>query len=687
MTTSYFRHDYLSRFLSHSQIIGGDVMLVDLVTSLFLMSPKGYNVSMLCHHLRLEDILWDEFDRNDDHIVPHQNRIKPAFKGDSCKKRRREVIDISHKAADRSTSEYANQGKGDGFQLLKNTRATMLEKNNWSHTPEGVFSASRDHDSNNEVTSLASHNTGISNRCFKSSRTETIGSEFCDDGPLIGGSCDVVDSNSYCYSLGDISQTDNDLNYYDISSYDDVDRMYSCDSLFGNEDEFSWMKDAIEGSEGVLMPDFKFSCLESSLFKDKPVQHEQCSSVNNSNLDSSSMSSELPFPASEDEKPKALGDWTFMNGSNLASESNSEFTPKEQVIFHENQAKHHDESEGKRKDGCLENGGSFHHTGNVRIKDARLPSGDSCHEVFTSPDILKQEENLGPNSFGYLETHIPCMISSDQVPSCSTSNGIKSKTNGLGSLSAEESSYASNPVSMEIYDDYLFQAPSMTVDEKRKNMPHHQGFQPSFSSNPKHVDLLVHAVSCDSIPVSNHALHFKTEVENSSNAKGVVMRTPADLDTPSCISSGSEKIPFKASSFHQLQQVMDQLDLSTKLCIRDSLYRLARSAEQGHHYANINGGNIGDRDNGGVLMDEGTNNCNGFVEIETNPIDRSIARLLFHRPMDSSVMPSLDCSSLKSNTKIQGSITSPPVISEKLPSREKTACEADNEVVVTDSGE
>lgn len=176
--------------------------------------------------LQLEDILWDEFDRNDDHIVPHQNGIEPAFKGDSCKKRRREVIDVSRKAADRSTSEYANQGKGDGFQLLKNTRATMLEKDNWSHTPEGVFSASCDHDSNNEVTSLASHNTGISNRCFKSSKTETIGSEFCDDGPLIGGSCDVVDSNSYCYSLGDISQTDNDLNYYDISSYDDVDRMY-----------------------------------------------------------------------------------------------------------------------------------------------------------------------------------------------------------------------------------------------------------------------------------------------------------------------------------------------------------------------------------------------------------------------------------------------------------------------------
>lgn len=33
-----------------------------------------------------------------------------------------------------------------------------------------------------------------------------------------------------------------------------------------------------------------------------------------------------------------------------------------------------------------------------------------------------------------------------------------------------------------------------------------------------------------------------------------------------------------------------QMDLKTKLCIRDSLYRLARSAQQRHHYANLAGG-------------------------------------------------------------------------------------------------
>lgn len=34
-----------------------------------------------------------------------------------------------------------------------------------------------------------------------------------------------------------------------------------------------------------------------------------------------------------------------------------------------------------------------------------------------------------------------------------------------------------------------------------------------------------------------------------------------------------------------------QLDVRTKLCIRDSLYRLAKSAEQRHHCMDANGGN------------------------------------------------------------------------------------------------
>jgi hypothetical protein len=98
-----------------------------------------------------------------------------------------------------------------------------------------------------------------------------------------------------------------------------------------------------------------------------------------------------------------------------------------------------------------------------------------------------------------------------------------------------------------------------------------------------------------------------------------------------------EEISHEVSSFCQLQQVMEQLDLKTKLCIRDSLFRLAWSAEQRHNYANLNGST----DSNVAFIAPGSTTCSGFMDIETdtNPIDRSVAHLLFHRPSDASAMP------------------------------------------------
>lgn len=49
-----------------------------------------------------------------------------------------------------------------------------------------------------------------------------------------------------------------------------------------------------------------------------------------------------------------------------------------------------------------------------------------------------------------------------------------------------------------------------------------------------------------------------------------------------------------------------QLDLRTKLCIRDSLYRLARSAEQRHDFVGINESTANCGGTGGPVMTDGT---------------------------------------------------------------------------------
>ncbi|XP_057466046.1 protein LNK1-like isoform X2 [Actinidia eriantha] len=599
----------------------------------------------------------------DDHIVPrpdNEHGIEPVFQGDSWKKPRREVIGVSSNTGDCYTAKFVS-GKGEGgFQSLKN----MLEKDSRSHAPEGV-PASRDDDSNKE----SSDSAGMSNHSFKSSNIDISLTEFCADDPIIGERGAVVDSDSYQYPLGDISQTDNDISFFDndhedkesndllyygwpdIGNFEDVDSLFrSCDSTFGlggvgNEDDLSWFSSShtIEGSEDALKSDVKFSCLESSSFKNIPEQDE----------------------------PSKLNDINFL---------------KKQV-------KHHNQSEGKRKVQCLENSGLLHHTEHLRFKGTNLCSRDLSHEVYAPLVVQKEKKNMGADSFDYLQTHIPCMHldyihPSNQVLASSTPSGMKSESNFLTSPSPKKSSCRSNQVqSPESTYNCSFETPSITVDVKQEKLERRQGFHSSCRSKRKHLDMVVQTTSCDPISVPEQVHHSQSEFENHREVEAASIRIPADLDSSnvqesSCMSSGLGDISLEASSFRQLQQVVKQLDITTKLCIRDSLYRLARSAEQRHHYSNLNGGSIDDRDTSGAFMAEGQNKCSGFVDMETdtNPIDRSIAHLLFHRPSDPSVMPAHDGSSLKTHTMINGSINSPPVMSEKLVCQEETACEGDKEV-------
>ncbi|KAL6650052.1 hypothetical protein ACP70R_014276 [Stipagrostis hirtigluma subsp. patula] len=95
----------------------------------------------------------------------------------------------------------------------------------------------------------------------------------------------------------------------------------------------------------------------------------------------------------------------------------------------------------------------------------------------------------------------------------------------------------------------------------------------------------------------------------------------------------------------------DMLDVQTKLCIRDGLYRLARSAQHRQVFPNTMDSN-GDSQDAKDMQNAET--PRKFVdprsiETQTNPIDRSIALLLFHQSSDHVAGAVDDASSLKSH--------------------------------------
>ncbi|KAL4347058.1 hypothetical protein GQ457_17G012480 [Hibiscus cannabinus] len=626
-------------------------------------------MSDLCM-FELVDNVWDEFGSSDDHIVPHTvSEYGAQFKahGDSWEKPLHEVIEATRSAEDMIKYSILGDKEKSLHTLTKNR---MLEKGLWSHSPDGMFSTSGDNESLKEPC------PSMSNHGLKTGNMDLVGSEFCADDSILVDKCATEDNNHYCFPLNPITEADDDLSFFnnhredkennnllyyglgDIDNFDDVDRMFrSCDSTFGlgslcNGDDLCWFSSSqvTEGSQDAFKSDAKLNIIPQNRASSRPEN------AISSTIDSSKKTLR---PSDKIDSRNINGDnsgfarMSNLNASGEESESKDKLTPNDQIIPPKKQLKQLSAS-GKRKDKDMENGGSFHQYGNIKqsayVKHTFTES--SCQ--FSSPSDLQQhKQNIGPDSLSYAQTNTPYVnlnyISPlDQILECPTVSSIKSENN-CNPSSTNDSSYASNQVqSIESSSGASFGASDIIMNEKRGNLHYHKDTQAPLKRNVKNAKVGSKMAFYDPVTVQKQ-VHQSARDESHSEVQGASVGKPAELDSSndqlsSCMSSVLDEVSLEASGFWQLQQVMEKLDITTKLCIRDSLYRLARSAEQRHN----NCTNIRDeKDAAGLFVDEETNKCTGLMDVETgtNPIDRSIAHLLFHRPSGPTI-----------NTKSQGMI-------------------------------
>lgn len=115
--------------------------------------------------------------------------------------------------------------------------------------------------------------------------------------------------------------------------------------------------------------------------------------------------------------------------------------------------------------------------------------------------------------------------------------------------------------------------------------------------------------------------------------------SPNKGDDSSTISNTND-YSVEDTVLYQLQDIISRLDMKIRLCIRDSLYRLADSATQ-RHYVNDTSSKRSSTHAHDIVKEETSNHDrlvgNANVETETNHIDRVVAHLLFHRPLQISV--------------------------------------------------
>ncbi|XP_073065785.1 protein LNK1-like isoform X1 [Primulina eburnea] len=628
-------------------------------------------MSNLCMY-ELEDIAWDELCLSEDHIVPQpgSNRgVDPSVLGESCKKPLLKGNTASNCARYQSALRCAGQGKEQGeFSTPSDPRNMILKQDSWP-APKSGFPTPSDSNSVKEVSSLVSMNASLSG--LKNNNTGSNGNEICENDTTLSDKITVVDNN-FSYPLDDITQTSKDIDffentdekdpsdflYYDwpeIGNFEDVDRMFrSCDSTFGvgssKEDELRWLSlaDDIGVPEDMPNSDFKFPNAVEEISKNG------YSLKRNSYDDSALASSSVRFKESSVPTEKSDSYMSSVNGFAI-TDSKDRLISKEQAtgIKGKIQAKNSASSHAKTGSGGiikehkkqsklplpiqLEGKRKKHYFGNGSfdcISDRSNPGAITRH-LFPSVYNQQQHQTAAPHFYNYLQdsafVHSDSSHLSDQFSVEPTSFPIKSEMD-LTYPSPRESGHASHQL--------------QTLD----------GFHPSFHMS---------------------ATEGGETKEKLNTLQGV---GSSNVHENSIKSSGLDDISLEAATLRQLHLVMEQLDLRTKLCIRDSLYRLARGAEQRHNHTNQNGGCGDGRYARGTSMVDG-NKCAGFMgmETDTNPLDRSIAHLLFHRPSDTSAVPALDSLPFKLPRMVHGSITGQPVMVDNLVVQEETSAKTENQ--------
>lgn len=197
--------------------------------------------------MQFEDIVWDEFCQSDDHIVPHPGLERAAdhsVLGDSHKKPHLEVTCTSNSTGDNRPAAYGDEGREQGgLSSLNERRNKMLENDSCSHEPNDVLPSSSGSGRIKDASSLASENKASTSHPSKSNNIDSKGDEICVNDAILGDRIDAVDNNSFADTLGDITHTDTNLDFFenaedkdssdmlyygwpDIGNFEDVDRMF-----------------------------------------------------------------------------------------------------------------------------------------------------------------------------------------------------------------------------------------------------------------------------------------------------------------------------------------------------------------------------------------------------------------------------------------------------------------------------
>ncbi|XP_057455283.1 protein LNK2 isoform X2 [Lotus japonicus] len=185
---------------------------------------------------------------------------------------------------------------------------------------------------------------------------------------------------------------------------------------------------------------------------------------------------------------------------------------------------------------------------------------------------------------------------------------------------------------------------TMTPQEKIEKLRRRQQIQAMLAIQKQQQELS-HQVPSTSKSISKKCpAEIQSHLCDGTDPEFDDLRTLSALDLPieqddsNTISLAIDNDFVEETVLNRLQDIISKLDIRIRLCIRDSLFRLAQSAIQRHYASDTSSANKGSKEleviTGVERNSQSRHARKPDVETETNPIDRTVAHLLFHRPID-----------------------------------------------------
>lgn len=700
----------------------------------------------------IDDVVWDGFEKSDDHIVPDPEDTQEGtwmVKREYRKKPCCENLNVLSKSTEQKPVGNKNVLHREKEDVMawsngkEEPSIQLLDVDPWCDVQDGKQATYKPMHAESRVGIKSGQGVG-GDGCTDvklGSDEDDLIIGICKEDPILengdsilGDRGATVMNNSCHFSLTDICPPEDDLEFFghehgdknscslleygwaNIGNFEDVDRLLrNCESTIGHAvnssvDELLWVSSSsacVDNSpQGTIQQVMASSSPDSRALKGKSQQDElkmefmpcdnpppldSClkgdSKVIDCKKDDSVSNTEKPFEQQssghiEQSQQHALNEnKRSLEEQRLKNNGRSEETPGSQIegtgIKHEDKANSyrkqtsHKQPEDKHKKHLSDQKATqsmppviSYSTGfqvHQSLSSKMQNSVSSALQIFPSPVHASQKQLGEANSlkqvypqvpyihagYGYPLHYIPIMPS---LPNLRPQSD-QSQSLFIGyQLPADVSN---QPQHINKPFEIPSRPSSMTPQEKIEKLRWRQQMQARLAIEHQQQQFGGQNDSMDHSLVNKQPQKNQSQdavVSPKEGASKILQSLSVESDslTPRENSTAASAITYidddgslEGTVLHQLQNVIAGLDIRTRLCIRGALFRLARSAMQRRCVSDTKNSSQNHEEQigaGGMCMsincdETQTNRCTGVndMETETNPIDRTIAHLLFHK--------------------------------------------------------